>query len=466
MRKLVLICALAMIASPMAMAAWSGDVIFGQPMDYNPPMETETGQRDGRRSEIFVSYVDFDPVAPFVGGDPGLDVAYAGCDGSQSEILGDVDPRWSASRNVTAISRAIVNFDDDSYLELAAGQYGALTGMWLTQVEYAASAAYEGAGYMQSTYGNAWIDQAPAAANNSGGQTSGRIQLATDTGFQVGANPKFIIDADASVYGMSGSTDVWGMEKVGDDLYVVGRAGGYGQIVKVAVGASSLANAAGQRIGDVASSSLLMADTAPGTWYTGVAEAGGKMVVADRGGMALKVVDTTGAIVGSYDMAGNLGLIPEDVDVMSVQGDVARVVVNVADPAQTVMLAVMDVDLNSGAATVANLLTSGNLAENGVGTGLDYVDEVAVSPAGDLVYIDSRGQNDGRYAILAAEDLAAVIDGSGSTVAVNVAAPWLFNGSGGVFAGFNWGRGVAFTPEPATLALLAMGGLALIRRRK
>jgi hypothetical protein len=465
MRKLALICALALIASPMAMASsWAGDVIFGWTIDNSNEL-ANAGLSNGNKSEVFVSYMDFNPAGVFAGGDINAgDGAGVGVS-AFSEFLGDSDPSWAVSRNCTAVSREIIAWDADTYLELVGGQQTNRPWVWLTQLEHDAAAAYETGAANQANYGTAWIEQT-GANGASGGQLSGRLALGTDTGYNVGADPRFIIDPDSSTFGMNGATDVWGGIRVGNDVMVVGRSGGAGQIVKVPVNAATLANAAGQRVGDVATpASLLMTDAA-GTWYTGGAEANGKMIVNDRGGFAIKVIDAGGAILGSFDMAG-IGLIPEDLDVLSVQGDTARVVVNVFDPADTVKLAVLDVDLTNGSAVVVNTLQSGGLFENGLGGSLGNVDEVVVSPGGDLILNDSRGSNDSRPNLVTAEELNAALTGDGSLQPIGVAFGQLFvdsDGDGQV--GQNYARGVAFTPEPATLALLAMGGLALIRRRK
>ena len=74
-----------------------------------------------------------------------------------------------------------------------------------------------------------------------------------------------------------------------------------------------------------------------------------------------------------------------------------------------------------------------------------------------------RQCNDDRFDLVLAESLAAALTGDGSLVNVGIDGDQIFGG----MSGFRYSKGMAFNvPEPATLALLAMGGLAVIRRRK
>lgn len=465
MRTLALVSLLALIVTPFASAAFSGDIIFAGATDYNDSLTAAIGD-NGRGSDIVLAPVNFNAGSEFVGGDPNYDGGNLVGMGS-SELLGDSDKQWGGTtynNNVTAMSRALVAHGD-AYLELAAGKWGAHDNVWVTQLVYDASASIENALFAVNAGFGAWIDQS-GATPNSGGQLTGKLQVASDTGFKIGVDPRFTIDAGGVTFGMMGSEDVWDMAVQGStgDLFVVGRAGMNGQILNVPV-SGALANATGSRLADIAGTPAV-AHASAMTWYTGAVESQDHLLVVDRSLQNIEVFAiSSGALqlVGSYALGAELSVAPEDLAILDEGDGTVRVVVDVLDPAAVVKLAVLDITLaNPAAASVVNLLQAGGLSENGAGSTLNRVDGVYVSPEGDIIAQDSRDQNDDRWAGISTDSLAAALTGDGSLQTVGTTLDYMWTS----YAGFNYARGLVFTPEPASLALLVMGGLALIRRRK
>jgi hypothetical protein len=363
------------------------------------------------------------------------------------------------TRDVVNFARAFVRYDNDTLLGLHPGRWAnGGSGTYVTQYQYDASAAYE------ITPG--LIDIVGAAPTNTGGVLSGRLRLAVspEGGYDrtMGHTGVKLNLVNAKAAGMSTLQSTWDM--VADEsgnLYVAGSDAilTTGKVWKVTKnnGVRDLKDILGRRVGDagVFTEGASALATAGFGVYTGLAIDADTLFAANRFTLSIDVYKTDGTVVGTADLSA-LGMIVEDAEVLSSSGDITRLVVNVLDP--DVRLVVVDVNRNDASVVVKQLVT--NQQENGdTSADLQRNDRVFVSPDGDIVVYDSRGSNDGRWIPIGADEVASwPMDGS--TVASSN------NNSMYGDITFDYAGGLAFTPEPATLALLAMGGLAMIRRRK
>jgi hypothetical protein len=466
--SIVLLAGMALVA-PTARGNFVGDMIYCANARYQAT--TASMYRYG------VAAAHFDYNTGFAGGgvtDPGAydpvsttyDVAYG-----SSEPLAQNDNNYG-SRDALWNGRALVMYDANTALQLNAMRWGSGgANVYLTQLEHRDGQAYENDPGV--------IDIDNGVLDATGGMLSGRLQLAVgpeggydETAGYGGARKELSAIETA---GMTRADRVWDMGADGQgNLYVCGRAqvGGVdtGLIFKVPKlnGTRALGSWVGQRVGDAgvfgAATQLVAKQVALlAPWYTGVAvDAGGYVYGCDRGTNALDVYDGTGALKMSIDI-GAEGLVPEAVRVDPSYGGAGdRVVLNVYDVNAVVKLLVLDVDPVATTWSVAAQLSSGDLRENGLGGSAERVDWIEISPGGDIFYVDSRGNGDGRQAMVSADDYQAAVAAAGGGLAtVTVVGVDVFNDRGN-----DYGRGAAFVPEPGALSLLGLGLLAVLRRRR
>jgi len=473
MRYILALAVVAMLVSP-AFAAWDGDYVYGA---------QDTWTSDGKSTWKYgtaVAHLNYG--AGFYGGR-----THSGYD--QSEPLCQNDG-WTGN-DVVSLSRGMVQYDADTVLMLGSTAWGSTyPRIYITQLQYEVGEAMESQGLTNpgriSSYGGA------VQPITDGGVTSGRLQLAVipvgqpGGGYDPGADdggidPRFSLQNTIGADGVAGAENVMGLAKDdAGDLYVAARAGtGDARVYKIP-GPGSMTNSAGGRINDVLGApSLLVQKVTPVSWFTGVAVGGGGVYVTDYTVQSVDVYDpNSGALKLSVDLSVPNGLIdqvpallPEDVRVdPTYAGQGVRLIVQVLDEAATgplgrVDLLVLDVDPVAGTLLAAKALCDGGGAENGHGA-YTQIDSLEVSPDGDIASMDSRGDNDFRAHSYTAESYAASMAAPGSIVAIT-------NGTNSMWSnrGFNRVKGGVFidpnmVPEPVSMALLALGGLALIRRRK
>ena len=477
MTKYVLAIAVVAIVAAMltpAQAAWDGDFIYASPERWSVTMADETGNKDYFRYSVAVAKVDM--ATPFFGGQ-----ACVGYDQSEP-LAGNEGPLEAVSGSITYLSRGIVAYDADTALVLNAAKWGqSSTRMHIAQLEYRAGEAYEDNGSTSPGRMSVYGSPMPVA---DGGMLTGRLQLAVDArGYDkngtLGINPRLDLSGSIGAASMTGADGVMGLAKdeVGN-LYVAGRVRGSGdaRVYKIPyTGGGGLQNADGQRVTDLfGAPGLLVQKVTPVSWFTGVAAGGGGVYVTDYNVQSVDVYDPgTGALKLSVDLSVANGVIPdvpaltpEDVRVdPTFAGPGVRLVVQVLDEAVTgplgrVDLLVLDVDPVAGTLLAAKALCDGGGAENGHYT-YTAVDWLEISPDGDIVSSDVRGNNDQRAHAYKAEAYATAMGLAGQIVPIsNVVNSMWSNRS------FDQAKGGAFVPEPASMALLALGGLALIRRRK
>ena len=458
-----------MFVATVADAAWQGDFIYAAQDKY-----TSDGSSTWRYGTA-CAYLDFG--AGFYGG--ATHSAY-----DMSEPLTDND--GYVPDNIMSLARGFVQYDSNTSLILVASTWGSSTSKsFLTQVEWDNTAAYEDQGLTNpgriSVYGEA------GQPITDGGITSGRYQLAVDPvgspgggydpgGDDGGVDPRFRMEGTIGAH-MTGADGQTGLARdEAGNLYVSGRAGlGDARVYKIP-GPGVLGNSAGTRAIDLLGvPSLLVQKLTPVSWFTGVAAGSGAVYVTDYTVQSVDVYDAnTGAPIMSVDLsvAGGLiddvpALLPEDVRVdPSHAGPGVRLVVQVLDEAATgplgrVDLLVLDVDPVAGTLLAAKALCDGGGAENG-SFGYTAVDWLEVSPDGDIISVDARGSSDTRAHAYTAESYAAAMAAPGLIVPiVNITNSMWSNRM------FDKVKGGAFmVPEPVSMALLALGGLALIRRRK
>ena len=471
MRYVLGLAVAAMLVSPVY-AAWQGDFIYAAQDRYNS---------DGSsvwRYGIAVCYLDYD--ASFAGGK-----THSGYD--QSEPLCQNDGLTGG--DAFSITRGVVNYDSDTALILCTNRWGSSsTKSFINQIEYRCNETMESQGLVNpgrvSTY------SPTVQPITDGGISSGRIQMAvTAEGYDpngvspTAIDPRLRLDATLGADGLTGADCVTGLAKdETGNLYVSGRVKGSGnaRVYKLA-GPGALANAAGQRaIDQLGAPALVVSKVTPVSWFTGVAASGNEVYVTDYTVQSVDAYDSNGAgLIASVDLSvpgvGGLipdiayGLLPEDVRVdPTYAGPGVRLVVQVLDETATSPIGRIDgliLDLVGGAFVAGRAFGINGAPENGhySYTSIDWLE---ISPGGDLLWADTRGSNDVRavevddteYAkagVLAAPGAVTLIQ-SGFTSAWNDRC-------------FDMAKGGAFMdpcPEPASMALLVLGGLALIRRRK
>ncbi len=483
MRKYILgIVAVAVVVGALVMpaqAAWMGDIVYAaQNRD-----ATGASGRDVWRYGVAVAYSNF--AADFYGGK-----THSGYD--QSEPLCQ-NNGWTGN-DVLSLSRGMVQYDADTVLMLGSKAWGSSSStIWITQIQYEVGEAMESQGLTNP--GTISSYQPVVQPITDGGVTSGRLQLAVipvgqpGGGYDPGADdggidPRYSLTGTLGADGVGGGHDVMGLAKdEGGDLYIAARVGiGDARVYKIP-GPGSMTNAAGGRINDVLGApTLLVQKVTPVSWFTGVAVGGGGVYVTDYTVQSVDVYDpNSGALKLSVDLSVPNGLIddvpallPEDVVVdPTYAGPGVRLIVQVLDEAATnaavgrIDLLVLDVDPVAGTLLAARAFNFGGGWENGH-YGFTAIDSLSISAEGDILSNDVRGTNDGRQHSVKAETYAAAIaaTAAGTAGVVSVVSNSMWSARM-----YNQAKGAVFmdpnmVPEPVTMALLALGGLALIRRRK